>query len=145
MFIGGCAGSTGGGMKVIRLYVLIKFVRAEVRRLLHPSAVIPIRVGHTVIPREIVTNVLGFLALLIGLFITGVILMSVLGLDLESSFGAVAATLGNIGPGLGSVGPTDNYAHIPILGKWVLTFFMLAGRLEIYTVLILFAPSFWKK
>ncbi|MEJ2050946.1 MAG: potassium transporter TrkG, partial [Calditrichota bacterium] len=94
---------------------------------------------------EIVTNVLGFLALLIGLFITGVILMSVLGLDLESSFGAVAATLGNIGPGLGSVGPTDNYAHIPILGKWVLTFFMLAGRLEIYTVLILFAPSFWKK
>ena len=145
MFIGGCAGSTGGGMKVIRLYVLIKFVRAEVRRLLHPSAVIPIRVGHTVIPREIVTNVLGFLALLIGLFITGVILMSVLGLDLESSFGAVAATLGNIGPGLGSVGPTDNYAHIPVLGKWVLTFFMLAGRLEIYTVLILFAPSFWKK
>jgi trk system potassium uptake protein TrkH len=145
MFIGGCAGSTGGGMKVIRLYVLIKFVRAEVRRLLHPSAVIPIRVGHTVIPREIVTNVLGFLALLTGLFITGVILMSVLGLDLESSFGAVAATLGNIGPGLGSVGPTDNYAHIPVLGKWVLTFFMLAGRLEIYTVLILFAPSFWKK
>ncbi len=145
MFIGGCAGSTGGGMKVIRLYVIFKFVRAEVKRLLHPRAVIPVRVGHTVIPREIVTNVLGFFVLMIFLFIAGVILMSILGLDLESALGATAATLGNIGPGLGSVGPTDNYAHIPVLGKWVLTFFMLAGRLEIYTVLILFAPSFWRK
>jgi len=145
MFIGGCAGSTGGGMKIIRLYVLIQFVRSEVKRLLHPSAVIPVRVGNQVIPREIVTHVIGFLALMSGLFILGVLLMTLLGLDLVSAFGAVAATLGNIGPGLGSVGPTDNYAHIPILGKWILTFFMLAGRLEIYTVLILLAPSFWKK
>ncbi len=145
MFIGGCAGSTGGGMKVIRLYVLIKFVRTEIKRLLHPKAVIPIRVGNTVIPREIVLNVLGFAVLMILLFILGVISMSVIGLDLESSLGAVAATLGNIGPGLGSVGPTDNYAHIPVIGKWILTFFMLTGRLEIFTVLILFAPSYWKK
>ncbi len=145
MFVGGCAGSTGGGMKVVRLYILIQFVRSEIKRLLHPSAVIPVRIGETVIPREIVTNVIGFLALMIGLFIFGVILMSMLGLDLETSLGAVAATLGNIGPGLGDVGPTDNYAHIPLLGKWFLTFFMLAGRLEIYTVLILFAPSFWQK
>ena len=90
-------------------------------------------------------NILGFLALMIALFIGGVIVMTILGLDLVSAFGAVAATLNNIGPGLGSVGPTDNYAHIPMIGKWVLTFFMLAGRLEIYTVLILFAPAFWKK
>jgi trk system potassium uptake protein TrkH len=145
MFIGGCAGSTGGGMKIIRLYVLIQFVRTEVKRLLHPSAVIPVRIANTVIPREIVANVLGFLALMVGLFVIGVILMALLGLDLVSAFGAVAATLGNIGPGLGSVGPTDNYAHIPTLGKWILTFFMLAGRLEIYTVLILFAPSYWRK
>jgi trk system potassium uptake protein TrkH len=145
MFIGGCAGSTGGGMKVVRLYILFQFVRSEIKRLLHPSAVIPVRIGDTVIPREIVTNVIGFLALMIGLFVLGVILMSMLGLDLETSLGAVAATLGNIGPGLGDVGPTDNYAHIPVLGKWFLTFFMLAGRLEIYTVLILFAPSFWRK
>ena len=124
MFIGGCAGSTGGGMKIIRLYVLIKFVRAEIQRLLHRSAVIPVRVGSTVIPREIVTNVLGFLALMVGLFITGVILMSIIGLDLESSFGAVAATLGNIGPGFGSVGPTDNYAHLPDIGKWILSFYV---------------------
>jgi trk system potassium uptake protein TrkH len=145
MFIGGCAGSTGGGMKVIRLYILIKFVSAEVKRLLHPNAVIPVRVGNQVIPREIVTHVLGFLALMLGLFIIGVLIMTRLGLDLVSAFGAVAATLGNIGPGLGSVGPADNYAHIPIAGKWILTFFMLAGRLEIYTVLIMLAPSFWKK
>jgi trk system potassium uptake protein TrkH len=145
MFIGGCAGSTGGGMKIIRLVILLQFVRAEVKRLLHPSAVIPVRIGDTVIPRGIVANVLGFQALMLGLFILGVILMSIVGLDLVSSFGAVAATLGNIGPGLGSVGPTGNYAHIPVFGKWALTFFMLAGRLEIYTVLILFAPAFWKK
>ncbi len=145
MFIGGSAGSTGGGMKIVRLYILIQFVRSEIRRLLHPNAVIPIRVGNAVVPREIVTNVIGFLALMAGLFIAGVILMTMLGLDLVTSFGAVAATLGNIGPGLGDVGPTDNYAHLPLLGKWVLTFFMLAGRLEIYTVLILFAPSFWQK
>lgn len=145
MFIGGSAGSTGGGMKIIRLYILIQFVRSEIKRLLHPSAVIPVRVGSHVIPKEIVTNVIGFLALMAGLFIIGVILMTILGLDLVSAFGAIAATLGNIGPGLGSVGPADNYAHIPVLGKWILTFFMLAGRLEIYTVLILLAPSFWKK
>ena len=145
MFIGGCAGSTGGGMKVIRLYILIQFVRMEVKRLLHPSAVIPLRVGAHVIPREIVTHVIGFLGLMAGLFCIGVLLMTLLGLDLVSALGAVAATLGNIGPGLGSVGPSDNYAHIPLIGKWILTFFMLAGRLEIYTVLILFAPSFWRK
>jgi trk system potassium uptake protein TrkH len=125
--------------------VLIKFMRAEVKRLLHPQAVIPVRVGNTVISRDIVTNIIGFFILFVLLFIAGVILMAILGLDIESSFGAIAATLGNIGPGLGSVGPTDNYAHIPGIGKWVLSFFMLAGRLEVFTVIILFAPSFWKK
>jgi trk system potassium uptake protein TrkH len=145
MFIGGCAGSTGGGMKIIRLFVLIQFVRTEIKKLLHPSAVIPVRVGNTVIPREIVMNVLGFLALMVGLFVSGVLLMSLTGLDLVSAFGSIAATLGNIGPGLGCVGPTDNYADISLVGKWILTFFMLAGRLEIFTVLILFAPSYWRK
>ncbi|MFZ0389982.1 MAG: TrkH family potassium uptake protein [Calditrichia bacterium] len=145
MFIGGCAGSTGGGMKVIRLYVLLKFVGVELRRLLHPQGVIPIRVGQTVIPRDIAMNIMGFFVLMVALFISGVIIMSFLGLDFESAFGAIAATLGNIGPGLGSVGPTDHYGNVPFLGKWVLSFFMLAGRLEIYTVLILLAPTYWKK
>ncbi len=145
MLIGGCAGSTGGGMKIIRLYVLIQFVRTEIKKLLHPKAIIQLRVGEKVIPKEIVTNILGFLALMSGLFMGGTLIMTSLGLDLTSALGAVAAALGNIGPGLGAVGPTDNYAHIPILGKWVLSFLMLAGRLEIYTVLILLAPSFWQK
>ena len=92
MFIGGCAGSTGGGMKVIRLYILIKFVRSEITRLLHPSAIVPVRVGSQVIPREIVTHVLGFLALMMGLFVVGVIVMTGFGLDLVSAFGAIAAT-----------------------------------------------------
>lgn len=145
MLIGGCAGSTGGGMKIIRLYVLIQFVRTEIKKLLHPKAIIQLRVGERVIPKEIVMNILGFLALMSGLFVGGVLIMTFLGLDFTSALGAVAASLGNIGPGLGTVGPADNYAHIPILGKWVLSFLMLVGRLEIYTVLILLAPSFWQK
>lgn len=145
MFIGGCAGSTGGGMKVVRFYVLIQFVRAEIKRLLHPSAVIPVRVGGNTVPRETVTNILGFLVLMMVLFVTGVVVMTGLGLDLVTAFGAVVASLGNIGPGLGGVGPTDSYAQIPIVGKWFLAFLMLAGRLELYTVLILFAPSYWRK
>lgn len=145
MFIGGCAGSTAGGMKVIRLFILIQFVRAEFKRLVHPSGVIPVRVGPMVIPRDVAQNVLGFLVLVAMLFVAGVMLLTLMGIDLISAFGAVAACIGNIGPGLGTVGPTDNYAHLPIAAKWLLAFFMLAGRLEIYTVLILLAPSYWRK
>ena len=145
MFIGGCAGSTGGGMKVVRVFVLMKFVFSEIVRLIHPHAVVSVRFGNTVIPREVLTNVMGFFILFVFLFTIGVIVMSAIGLDMVTAFGSVAATLGNIGPGLGGVGPTDNYADIPAIGKWILSFFMLAGRLEIFTVIILFSPSFWKK
>jgi trk system potassium uptake protein TrkH len=145
MFIGGCAGSTGGGMKVVRVFVLMKFVFSEIIRLIHPHAVVSVRFGNTVIPREVLTNVMGFFILFVFLFTVGVIVMSAIGLDIVTAFGSVAATLGNIGPGLGGVGPTDNYADIPAIGKWILSFFMLAGRLEIFTVIILFSPSFWKK
>ncbi|GAB4330889.1 MAG: TrkH family potassium uptake protein [Calditrichia bacterium] len=145
MFIGGCAGSTGGGMKVIRFYILIKFVRTEIKQLLHPKAIIPIRIGDTVIHRDIAKNIVGFFILMISLFIFGVIILTTLGADMVTAFGATAATLGNIGPGLGEVGPTDHYAYFHTGSKWVLSFLMLAGRLEIYTVLILLAPSFWKK
>lgn len=145
MFIGGCAGSTGGGMKVIRLFVLGKFVVSEIVRLLHPHAVVPVRIGKTVVEREVIANIVGFFILFIFAFTFGVFVMTEMGLDLVSAFGAVAASLGNIGPGLGSVGPTDNYAHIPLLGKWFLSFLMLMGRLELFTVIILFSPSFWQK
>ncbi len=145
MFVGGSAGSTGGGIKVIRIIILIKFGFNELKRLIHPQAVLPVRIGNMAVPREIVTNISGFFLFYMALTVLGVLVMSALGLDLISAAGSVAATISNIGPGLGAVGPTDNYALIPDAGKWFLSFLMLAGRLELYTVLILFSPAFWKK
>jgi trk system potassium uptake protein TrkH len=145
MFLGGCAGSTGGGMKIIRVLVLLKFGLNELKRLIHPNAVLPVHIGSRSIPKEIVTHIAGFFLIYLILFILGIIFMSIIGLDLVTSFGAVAATIGNVGPGLGSVGPSGNYAFIPAVGKWLLSFLMLVGRLEIYTVIILFTPVFWKK
>ena len=145
MFLGGCAGSTGGAMKIMRSLVLLKFAMNEIKRLIHPNAVLSIRIGQRSIPREIIGNIAGFFLIYIGIFIAGVILMSILGLDFISSFGSVAACIGNIGPGFGSVGPTGNYSHIPFLGKWILSFLMLVGRLEIYPVIIFLTPTFWKE
>jgi trk system potassium uptake protein TrkH len=145
MFFGGCAGSTGGGIKMLRVHVLVKSVFAEITRLMHPHAVVPVRVGGQTVPREVVANIVGFFILFVMIYVVSVFIMSALGLDMATSFGSVAATLGNVGPGLGSVGPTDNYAHVPTPGKWFLAFLMLSGRLELYTVFILFSPSFWKK
>ncbi|MBD3224010.1 MAG: TrkH family potassium uptake protein [Caldithrix sp.] len=145
MFMGGCAGSTGGGMKIIRSMILLKFGLNELKQLLHPQAVLSVRIGDQPIPKEIVTNIVGFFLFQIILFIIGILVMSGLGLDIVSALGSVAATINNIGPGLGSVGPTDNYSNIPVFGKWFLSFLMLAGRLEIFTVIVLFSPAFWKK
>jgi trk system potassium uptake protein TrkH len=145
MFFGGCAGSTGGGMKMMRVHVVVKFVYAEITRLVHPHAVIPVRVGKDALSREVVANIVGYFILYMLVFAAGVVVMTGLNLDMRTAFGAVAATLSNIGPGLGAVGPTDNYAEIPATGKWVLSALMLMGRLELYTVLILLSPSYWKK
>ncbi len=145
MFMGGCAGSTSGGLKAIRVYVLTKFVYSEIVRLLHPHAVVPVRVGKTIVGRDVLMNIFGFFNLYIIIYTVSVFLMTQLGLDLLSAFGSVAATIGNIGPGLGSVGPTDNFAHIPALGKWILSLLMVMGRLELFTVVILLTPSFWQK
>jgi len=145
MFIGGSAGSTGGGIKVLRIYLLLKFVLAEFSRLLHPHAIIPVRVRQQTIPRDVVMNVLGFFVLYMLIFAAGTLLIAAMGYDVPTSFGAVAATLGNVGPGLGEVGAIDNYAHFPPAGKWILAFLMLLGRLELYTVLILFVPAYWRR
>lgn len=145
MFFGGCAGSTGGGIKMIRTIVLLKLAINEIKRLIHPQAVFTVRVGTTVVPHEIATNIGGFFLLYGCLTGIGVLFMSGLGLDFITAFASVAANINNIGPGLGDVGPTDHYAHIPVAGKWFLSFLMLVGRLEIYTVLVLFTVSFWKK
>jgi trk system potassium uptake protein TrkH len=145
MFIGGSAGSTGGGMKVVRVYLLVKVMLTEIVRLIHPHAVIPVRANNQVVPRDVTMNVLSFFVLAMLVFILGTLTMAAIGLDLLSALGATAATLWNIGPGLGEVGPTDNYAFIPAIGKWVLSGLMLMGRLEIFTVVVLFTPAYWRK
>lgn len=145
MFLGGCAGSTGGGMKIVRALVVLKFGLREIKQMVHPNAVYLVRINRKKIPREIVTNIAGFFILFVMLFVIGVVVMTLQGLHFTSALGSVAASIGNIGPGLGSVGPTDNYAHVSAFGKWFLSFLMLAGRLEIYTVIVLLTPVFWRK
>lgn len=145
MFFGGSAGSTGGGMKIIRIALLLKNSFLELKRLIHPNAIIPVRFDNTAVNPQIITNILAFAAFYLLTFVVSTIVMSAMHYDLESSMGAVAATLGNIGPGIGTVGPADNFAHVPAFGKWFLSFLMMIGRLEIFTVLVLFSPSFWKK
>ena len=145
MFVGAMAGSTGGAIKVMRIILIIKHGYQEIFRLVHPHAVRSIKLGGKPIPLDILNSVRGFFILYLSVFIVAVMIMSSLGLDIFSSFASVAATLGNVGPGFGLVGPVQNYLPIADLGKWVLSFCMLTGRLEIYTVIILLAPAYWRK
>jgi len=145
MFFGGSGGSTGGGVKILRVVLLLKNSYLELKRLIHPNAVIPVRLNREAVSPQIITNVLAFVVFYMLILIFGTVVMSALGYDMDTSLGAVAATLGNIGPGIGGVGPAHNYFHIPDFGKWFLSFLMLIGRLELFTVLILFSPAFWKK
>ena len=145
MFIGASAGSTGGGVKCLRVLLLFKFCYRELISLVHPRAVTHIKIGGRSVPDDIVRSIIGFLALYVGLFVVCSILLAALGVDFITSLGAVAASIGNIGPGFGLVGPAGNYAALPPLGKWLLAGCMLLGRLEIYTVIIFLAPEFWRK
>lgn len=144
MFIGGCAGSTSGGIKGIRILLLLKHARIELRKLVHPNAVFVVRYGSHTIQPEIVTSVLSFFLIFMTTFVTASLILASLGLDLLTSFTASIACLASIGPGFGTVGPTENFAHIPMIGKWVLSLCMLMGRLELYTILILFSRTFWR-
>jgi len=145
MFIGGCAGSTGGGIKVARMLLLFKHAHVQLFRLIHPRAVRLVKLGKTPVHHDVMQSILGFFALYMGVFVVASFLMAASGLDLVSAGASVAATLGNIGPGLGSVGPTDHYGHIAPFGKSVLIVCMLLGRLELFTVLVLIFPTFWRK
>lgn len=145
MFTGGSAGSTGGAIKMVRILLLFKNGFMELKRLIHPNAVIPVRFNHRAVPPQIVNNILAFIAFYMLITVVSVMIISSMGYDLNSSFGSVAATLGNIGPGIGAVGPVENYAHFPVFGKWFLSFLMLIGRLELFTILVLFSSSFWNK
>jgi len=145
MFIGGCAGSTGGGIKVARVLLLFKHAQVQLFRLIHPRAVRLVKLGDQPVDREVMQSILGFFALFISVFVVASFLMAASGLDLVSAAASVIATLSNIGPGLGSIGPVDNYAHVAPFGKMVLVICMLMGRLELFTVLVLVFPSFWRK
>lgn len=144
LFVGGSAGSTAGGVKVIRHVVLFKNSFLELKRQLHPSAIMPVRISGKAIERDIVFNVLAFIMIYILIFLVGVVLLSAMNVEFDTAFGAVATSISNVGPGIGDVGPTDNFSHIPWPGKWLLSLLMLLGRLELFTVLMLFSPHFWK-
>ena len=144
-FFGGSAGSTGGGIKIMRIVLLFKNSYYELRRMIHPHAIIPVKFNNHSVDSKIITNVLAFFMLYFLIFGLSTIVFTLIEPDMESSMGAVATCLGNIGPGLGKVGPAENFAHIKPFGKWFLSFLMLLGRLELFTVLVLFSPSFWKK
>lgn len=145
MFIGGCAGSTGGGMKIARILLIFKHAHVQVFRLIHPRAVRLVKLGNRPVDKDVMQSILGFVAVYLGVFVAASLLMAGMGMDLPSAGASVIATLSNIGPGLGSVGPVDNFAHVPAIGKLVLAFCMLLGRLELFTVLVLIFPSFWRK
>ncbi len=144
-FSGGSTGSTSGGMKIMRHIILIKNSFLELKRQIHPNAIIPVRFNGRAVPQGITNTVAAFILIWLIVFFVGAFVMSMFGLDFMSAVGSVTATLGNIGPGLGSVGPVDNFAHIPPGGKLFLSFLMLLGRLELFTVLILFMPYFWQR
>lgn len=145
LLVGACAGSTSGGVKMIRYYILIKNSVYELKRLIHPQAVIPVRYNERAVSNDVISKIAAFVLLYLFTFTTGSILLSFTGLEFSSAMGSVAACLGNIGPGLGSTGPVSNYAHVTDFGKWILCFIMLLGRLELFTLLIIFNPSFWKE
>ncbi len=145
MFLGGSAGSTAGGIKVMRHILIIKNGLLEFKRTLHNNAVIPVRYNDKTVTELIVYNIVGFFVLYMLSFIIGALVLGFLGLDFESAVGGAASSLGNVGPALGSLSPLDNFNGLPDTGKWWCGFLMLIGRLELFTVLILLTPYFWRK
>jgi len=144
LFTGASAGSTSGGIKIIRHLVFVKNSTLEFKRLLHPKAILPLKLNGQVVPPKIMTHIFIFLLLYMALVVLGTVLLSIFGLDFQTALGATATSLGNVGPGIGDVGPVDNFAWLPSEVKWVLCFLMLLGRLELFTILILFTGYFWK-
>jgi trk system potassium uptake protein TrkH len=144
LFLGASAGSTAGGIKIIRHYVYFKNSFLEFKRILHPRAVVPLKLDGKPVPGKIVTHIIIFLLLYLILFILGSVILTFMGIDFMTAIGAVATSLGNVGPGIGKVGPVDNFAWLSGEVKVFLAFLMLIGRLEIFTVLVLFTPYFWR-
>lgn len=144
MFVGAMGGSTSGGIKLIRVVAIFKYARMELKRALHSKAIIPIRIGSKVIEDEVIRKTLGFFLFYIMFFFFASLSFSAMGIDMESSFGAAASGMGNIGPSLGQFGPTDTYLSLPLAGKFIMMFCMILGRLEIFAVLVLFTKTYWR-
>jgi trk system potassium uptake protein TrkH len=144
LFLGGCAGSTAGGIKFVRHLTFIKNSWLEFKRLIHPRAIVPLMINGDRVTGRIITHIMNFLLIYLFTFVLGSLALSIMGYDLPTSFGAVATCLANVGPGIGSVGPLDNFAFFSPAAKIFLSFIMLLGRLELFTILILFTPFFWR-
>lgn len=144
MFVGGCAGSTSGGIKMVRILLFFKFARLQLKNLVHPRTIGTLKFGKVKVPQEVMVAILGFLALHVGFFLLASLAITALGIDIVTGTTAVITTLNNVGPGLNLVGPAQNFGHLPPLAKMILSFCMLAGRLELYTVAVLLTPDFWQ-
>tara|TARA_Y100001970_G_C13674050_1_gene574434 strand:- start:46 stop:612 length:567 start_codon:yes stop_codon:yes gene_type:complete len=146
LFVGGCAGSTTGGVKLIRTLLILKYLRSTIKKLIHPKGVYPIRIGQKEVSDSLVQGVLGFYFIYILIFILlSLIIAITANTDFISSLAVSASTIGNIGPGLGVIGPLYNWSEFPDFTKWIISFGMLLGRLEIFTVIILFSRTYWKR
>lgn len=145
MMIGASAGSTAGGMKVIRVFLVIKYAYYEFKRIIHPNAVFPVRYNGSIVREEVITRVLAFILLYIIVILIGVIVLAFSGMGFLESLGGMVTCISDVGPGLGSIGPAFSFSEIPAFSKWFLSIVMLVGRLELFTVLVIFTPVFWKK
>ncbi len=144
MFIGACAGSTAGGIKIVRHLVIAKNSIIEFRRQLHPSAIIPVRINGKAIPHDVTQNIMAFVIIYITIFGVASVILTLFGMDAVSAMGSVATSLGNVGPGLNATGPSHSFSQIPDVSKWILSATMVIGRLELFTVLIIFTRYFWR-
>ena len=145
MFTGASAGSTSGGFKIVRVVVLLKNVFYEFKRLVHPKAVLPMRMNGHLVSETIISNIVAFATFYVLFIIVSVMVVNLAGMNLEEAIGAVVTSISNVGPGLGKLGPSGTFSAIPDFCKWYLAFVMLIGRLELFTIFLLFSPAFWKK
>ncbi|MFH1727331.1 MAG: TrkH family potassium uptake protein [Pseudomonadota bacterium] len=145
MFVGASAGSTGGGIKCLRILLLLKLAYRELKKLIHPHGVFPVKIDNKMVSKDVIESVYGFFFLYFAISMFCALIISFYGIDILSSVSIVAASIGNIGPGFGVIGPHDNYSALPIIVKWISIMCMLLGRLEIYTLILLFIPVYWKK
>lgn len=145
MLTGASAGSTSGAIKMVRIVIVFKYCYYEFKRIIHPNAVLPVRYSGHIVREDVITRVLAFVLLYLITVAFGILVLNISGLGFIESIGGLIGCLGGVGPGMGALGPMGNYADIPEFSKWFLSFIMLVGRLELFTVLLLFTPAFWKK